>query len=130
MALRISSFLQLEDAQGAPDAEAQQALRTLQEQMRNLEHAQRTASEDSLPQAKGSAPSDIEIASSIDRCFLVPPSGSSAVQIMQVCRGSGSQICCQPCMQAWHIDPYGRTISSALSYKHQDGWRQHFLPGR
>lgn len=68
-------LLQLEDAQGAPDAEAQQALRTLQEQMKHLEHAQRSAVDDSASQPNAEAPSDIEIASSIDRyaCALSSP---------------------------------------------------------
>ena len=62
--------LQLESAQGAPDAEAQQALRRLQEQMRGLEHAQKSASEGTTSQPDEAAPSDIEIASSIDRCLF------------------------------------------------------------
>ena len=64
--------MQLEEAQGGPDEEAQQALRALQQQMSTLEHARRSASERSLssqPASSGTAPSDIEIASSIDRCF-------------------------------------------------------------
>ena len=98
-----SLFLQLEDAQGAPDAEAQQALRTLQEQMRNLEHAQRSASEDRSPQADGSAPSDIEIASSIDRCFpvrtLCTPFRLLCCTDCATTLCSDSRLCWQTCMQ-------------------------------
>ena len=64
--------MQLEEAQGARDEEAQQALRALQQQMSTLEHAQKSASERSLssqPASSGTASSDIEIARSIDRCF-------------------------------------------------------------
>jgi len=64
------SCVQLEEAQGAPDEEAQQALRTLQERMTALEQAQRSASaSDNMPcQPDEPGPSDIEIASKIERC--------------------------------------------------------------
>lgn len=57
--------LQLEEAQGGPDEEAQQALETLQERIDALEVAQKSTPQ---PDAPGAAASDIEIASNIDRC--------------------------------------------------------------
>ena len=62
--------VQLEEAQGAPDEEAQQALRTLQERMTGLGQSQRSAAaSDNMPcQPDEPGPSHIEIASKIDRC--------------------------------------------------------------
>jgi hypothetical protein len=79
--------VQLEEAQGAPDEEAQQALRALQQHMSTLEHVQRCASEESLssqPGSAGTAPSDIEIASSIDRCLYgLHPIAAPADNLLQ-----------------------------------------------
>ena len=73
--------LQLEDAQGQPDEEAQQLLKTLQERMGALENAREANAcrHDAITSRSG--PSDVEIASSIDRC---------------VC-------CMQHCLQSSHV---------------------------
>ena len=60
--------LQLEEAQGQPDEEAQQLLKTLQERMDALESAREASTCKHDASADRAGPSDIEIASSIDRC--------------------------------------------------------------